>query len=283
MRKRTKSLDVDGIAEAPKAASSLQRGLDILRTFGPYDRSLGNQDLIDRTGLPKATISRLTQTLVALQYLVYDENLGRYSIGPATISLGYSGLSSSAVVRMASPLMQQLANESGAAVALGAREGPDMVYLANCRSNSPVSLQLNPGSRLPIWRTAMGMAYFAEMEEGARNQVLERMIADDPDNASQIRQRTQEAIENYAEYGFVSSFGHWYSYINAVGVAFRPRDGSRLVALTCGGIVDILPPEKCLAEVGPALLRLTRRLEALLSGDEDPESAHVINWNARGV
>ena len=67
----------------------------------------------------------------------------------------------------------------------------------------------------------------------------------------------------YGKRGFVASFGAWYSYINAVGVAFRPTDGSQLVALTCGGIVDILPREKCLKQVGPALVELVQRMRAI--------------------
>ncbi|WP_204280159.1 helix-turn-helix domain-containing protein, partial [Raoultella ornithinolytica] len=77
--------------ELGQHASALVRGLQILRAFTPADVTLGNQELIERTGLPKATISRLTYTLVGLGYLIYDPLLGRYSIGPATVSLGYSG------------------------------------------------------------------------------------------------------------------------------------------------------------------------------------------------
>jgi hypothetical protein len=105
-------------ADGAEAAESQQsgglvdpRGLEILRSFTAEDTTLGNQELIERTGLPKATVSRLTATLVSLGYLHYDTQLGRYSIGPATVSLGYSALSSSAVVHMAQPLMQSLADK----------------------------------------------------------------------------------------------------------------------------------------------------------------------------
>ena len=59
--------------------------------------------------------------LVSLGYLIYDSNLGRYSIGPSTVSLGYSALSSSPVVTMVQPILQMLAEKSGVAAALGAR------------------------------------------------------------------------------------------------------------------------------------------------------------------
>jgi DNA-binding IclR family transcriptional regulator len=269
MRKRAIAVDGAETTEAANPAASLTRGLEILRSFTAEDATLGNQDLIERTGLPKATVSRLTATLVSLGYLHYDTQLGRYSIGPATVSLGYSALSSSAVVHMAQPLMQELADRTGVATALGTREGLEMVYLANCRPQSPVSLRLNVGSRLPIWRTAMGLAYLAEMRADIRDRVVEQIIAEEPDRENRVRDAVAQAIESHARQGFVVSLGSWYSYINAVGVAFRPTDGSPLVAITCGGIVDILPPEVCLSRVGPDLAATVERLRTRLAGQPD--------------
>lgn len=266
MRKRSKSDQAaeDGISG--NTTTSLARGLSIIRAFNAEDNTLGNQELIERTGLPKATISRLSATLIALGYLRYDDTTGRYSIGPATISLGYSALSSSAVVHMARPLMQDLADQTGVAVALGMRENHDMVYLANARSMSPVTLRLNVGSRLPLWRTAMGLAYMAEMQPDARESIVEDLVQSDPQQEEKIRTLVADALRSLHDYGFVTSIGTWYSYINAVGLAFRPTDGSPLVALNCGGIVDIVPERKCLDEVGPALRQMVDQLRASLNG-----------------
>lgn len=273
MRKRALPVDGTEPIEASNPAASLTRGLEILRSFTASDSTLGNQELIERTGLPKATVSRLTATLVALGYLHYDTQLGRYSIGPATVSLGYSALSSSAVVQMAQPILQDLADRSGVATALGTRDGLEMVYLANYRSQSPVSLRLNVGSRLPIWRTAMGLAYLAEMRTEARDEVVAQIVARAPDQEARLRATLGEALESYATLGFVATFGTWYSYINAVGIAFRPTDGSPLVAITCGGIVDIIPREVCLSRVGPDLVHAAARLRARLNGDPNPVPA----------
>ena len=119
----------------------------------------------------------------------------------------------------------------------------------------------------------MGLAYLAEMAPEKREALLDQMIRLEPDKATQIQEHVHDAIAQYGKRGFVASFGAWYSYINAVGVAFRPTDGSQLVALTCGGIVDILPREKCLKQVGPALVELVQRMRARLDGKADPEPA----------
>ncbi|MCA0277587.1 MAG: IclR family transcriptional regulator [Proteobacteria bacterium] len=280
MRKRTKPVDGADVAEGSNPAASLTRGLEILRAFTADDGTLGNQDLLERTGLPKATVSRLTATLVNLGYLNYDDTLGRYSIGPATISLGYSALSSNPVIHLARPLMQELADKTGAAVALGTRDGLEMVYLANCRSMSPVTLRLNIGSRVPICRTAMGLAYLAEMHPDIRASVVEQLLKAEKDKDALVA-LIDKSLEDYRRDGFVSVFGTWHSYINAVGVAFRPTDGSPLVALTCGGIVDLLPKDLSRNTVGPELVRLTQRLRASLAGQPDllPFPVPTPAWN----
>lgn len=264
MRKRVRSQDPG--AEPAGGAATLVRGLEILRAFRPGDATLGNQDLIDRTGLPKATVSRLTAVLIDLGYLNYDDSLGRYSIGPATVSLGYGALSSSAVVHLARPLMQSLAERTGAAVALGMLDGSHVVYLASCRSLSPVSLRLDSGSRIPIWRTAMGLALLSDMEQPQLSALLDRMVAAEPEHEARIREVVANMDGELDRMGFISVFGTWYSYINAVGVPFHPTDGSPSIALTCGGIVDILPRDRCLNEIGPALVEMRDSLARLLAG-----------------
>ncbi len=43
-----------------------------------------------QTGLPKATVSRLTFTLAALGYLNYSASQEKYSLGTAVLSLGHA-------------------------------------------------------------------------------------------------------------------------------------------------------------------------------------------------
>ncbi|PZO76188.1 MAG: IclR family transcriptional regulator [Mesorhizobium amorphae] len=270
MRKRVAATLASNSGEGVNSAASLARGLQLLRAFSRADATLGNQELIQRTGLPKATVSRLTAMLVGLGYLDYDATLGRYSIGAATVSLGYSALSSNSVIHVARPLMQELADETGAAVAIGMRDGLEMVYLANCRSPGPVSLQLDVGSRVPIDRTAMGLAWLASATAPEREALFARWNEEFKEKAKALAPLAEAARRETDGNGFVGAFGTWYSYINAVGVAFRPSDGSPLVAITCGGIVDILPAETCRSKVGPRLAGLVAKLRDQLSGGSNP-------------
>src|SRR5690606_7952171 len=101
-------------------------------------------------------------------------------------------------------------------------------------------------------------------------QLTKEMIAAEPQHADEIRKAVADTRQQYQELGFITSCGHWFSYINAAGVAFQPTDGSPLISITCGGIVDMIPTEACRTVAGPALLRLVERLHAKLGGTDDP-------------
>jgi hypothetical protein len=57
-------------------ATTLARGLEVLRCFTPLEPLLGNKEISVRTGLPKPTVSRLTYTLTKLGYLRHNIRLG---------------------------------------------------------------------------------------------------------------------------------------------------------------------------------------------------------------
>ncbi len=61
-------------------AVTLARGLEILRCFLPGERTLGNRDFVERTGLSKATVSRLAFTLTELGYLRHDVEARKYRL-----------------------------------------------------------------------------------------------------------------------------------------------------------------------------------------------------------
>ena len=71
---------------------ALARGLDILKAIGQSPGTLGNAELVEITGLSKATVSRLTYTLTLLGYIEYIGQLGRYRVAAGAVSLGYSAL-----------------------------------------------------------------------------------------------------------------------------------------------------------------------------------------------
>lgn len=144
--------------------TALARGLSVLRCFRQGDRFLGNQEIAERAGLPKATVSRLTHTLTVLGYLNHSKRFNQYSLGAAVLSLGHSMRGNLDILKSARPLMQELADHAEASVSLAARDGLHMVYLENCvASANMITLRIDVGARTRIANTAMGRALLCKI------------------------------------------------------------------------------------------------------------------------
>ncbi|VVP45759.1 hypothetical protein PS850_05141 [Pseudomonas fluorescens] len=85
-------------ADDRQFAVTLARGLEIQHCFTARVPQPGNAELVARTGMPKATISRFTYTLVRMGYLRINRLNNKYQLGPAVLSLGYPLLASPARV-----------------------------------------------------------------------------------------------------------------------------------------------------------------------------------------
>lgn len=240
--------------------TALARGLDVLSCFRSGDKLLGNQELADRSKLPKSTVSRLTYTLTKLGYLQYDDEAGKYRLGTATLALGSAMLSKLDIRQFSRPYMQELADFSHATVSLGMRDRLSMIYVENCRSQAALTLRLDVGTRIPIALTAMGRAYLAEVSSSERNHILERVRELDEYKWPAIYAGVMRSVEEYQTLGCCTSFGDWQSDVNAIAVAFRPADGTSILSINCGGPAFNLKPEFLLNEVKPRLLDLANRL-----------------------
>ena len=120
-------------------ATTLARGLEVLRCFTPLEPMLGNKEISVRTGLPKPTVSRLTYTLTKLGYLRHNMRLGKYQLGSAVLSIGYPLLASMSVRQVARQHMKELADQTHGSVSMGIRDRLNIVYVESSRSGNGIT------------------------------------------------------------------------------------------------------------------------------------------------
>lgn len=245
--------------------TALARGLDVLGAFRSRDRTLGNQELARRCGLPKSTISRLTYTLTKQGYLEHAQDSNGYAgyrLGSAVLALGSAMLARMDMRHIARPLMQELADSSQAMVSLGIRDRLSMIYVENCRSESALTLSLDVGSRIPLATTAMGRAYLAVCGDAERQKLMEGIRSLDEKNWPQTRAELEMSLAHYLEHGCCSSFGEWQKDVNAIAVAFMPASGRALMVVNCGGPGVNLSPQFLMSQVRPQLAALVKQLQS---------------------
>ncbi|WP_291142543.1 IclR family transcriptional regulator [Hydrogenophaga sp.] len=242
----------------------MARGLEVLACFRTGEATLSNQELAQRCKLPKSTVSRLTMTLTKLGYLIHVAESGRYRLGTACLALGSALLTRLDVRKVARPMMQELANFSGASVSLGVRDKLSMIYVENCRSKAALTLTLDVGSRMPLAASAIGRAWLAAVPDAEREAALDQIRELDHLAWPGVQAGVEKAIEDYRTLGVTCSFGDWNKEVNGIARAFDPGNGLPMMAVNVGGASYNLSPEFLLKEVRPRLLDVVRAIEDAL-------------------
>ncbi|MEI2418056.1 IclR family transcriptional regulator [Orrella sp. JC864] len=252
----------DAAADSPDFITALARGLQVLRCFQPGVAALGNQDLARLTGLPKPTLSRITYTLTSLGYLRYHADSGKYSPGYGVLALGYGLLANLEVRQLARPGMEQLAQETGAAVALGTFDVDAMLYVEAVHGSSALYLRLPVGYRVSL-DSAMGRAYLAGLAQPRREALLERLGTRAPSPETVAR-----ACAEQRESGCCFAIGDWQAGINAVAVPFTPVTGEGRFVMSVGGPASLLPPDALRERIAPLLRETAGRLGSIHPSNE---------------
>ncbi len=242
--------------------TALARGFDIMRCFTAQRSRLGTSEIAQITGLPQPTVWRLCHTLVKLGYLVPTRENDKLRVGAPVLALGYAALAELDYVQVARPHMQELANRFQAAVALAERHQHSMIYLERCQGESILLMNLQVGSRIPIYNSAVGWAYLAALEPDEREQILEELRAISGDGWPTHKAHIDRALSSYAEHGFVVNCGIQHPDVNAAAVPVRSADSRTVFSVNCGGWSSVLSRTTIMQEVGPALLGLQRILQA---------------------
>lgn len=250
--------------DARKFVGALARGLEVLSCFNPSDNYLGNQDISQRTGLPKSTVSRLTFTLSDLGYLNYSSANNKYCLGNAVIRLGYAKLAQMDIRRISRPLMQALAEHAQASVSLGIRDQLNMIYIDTYRNTSTLAVQLDVGSHIPIATTSMGRAYLCALNEDERAALLNQICASDEQNWPAIKKGIEKAAAEYKKFGYCTSLGNWRTEVHAVAVPLTLDDGSIMV-FSCSGASFQIQQEQIEHDIGPRLINLVGNVRTALS------------------
>lgn len=247
-------------------AIALARGLEVLRAFGPSDRALSNRELCDRTGLPKATVSRMTHTLTLLGYLSRGTDQ-RVSLAAGVLALGYPLLAGMPIRQVARPWLEQLARETGCTVNLGTRDRLCAVYLDSCRADRGNAFRPDIGTPVPLPATAIGRALILARPAAEQTAILNRLKVDDPAGFRDARALVDAEREPFRRRGWTHSTGQWRPGVHAVAMPLRQSLHPETVALNCtlavqAGARRASDADRLVDEVAPAMIETARRIEA---------------------
>lgn len=245
-----------------RLATSLVHGLSVLEAFAGGPAGLTNKALAERTGLSKASVSRLTGTLATRGLLVFDAATRLHRLGPATLTLACPLLASLGVRRLARLPMKRLSDALGGTISLAMRDRTRMVYVETSRQADLVSFRPDVGAALPMLQSAVGRAWLAAAHAAERAEVIAMLRKQAPLQLARWGLAAEAALGDLAARGHCVSRGDWRADVHAVAVPLDVVLGGERLVLNCGMPTRRLAPNELDRRVGPQLVQLAREIEA---------------------
>jgi len=168
-----------------KFVNSLSLGLLILEKLTVAKSSFSLSEISKIVDAPKTTIFRLLKTLCELDYLKYDIQNRKYSLGVKVIFLDHLFLQNLEIREIARPYLERLSQEWDKGVNLLMLDKVEMVYVDRAKVHNIRDLNVNVGRRISLHNTAAGRAVLAYLDKEKLLKIISE-IEKDPKISLQI-------------------------------------------------------------------------------------------------
>jgi DNA-binding IclR family transcriptional regulator len=215
---------------------SLGRAFGILEEVARHREGIGLADLSKRVGLHNSTTFHLAKTLVALGYIRQEADSKRYRIGRPLFALAASALDEIEMVRLATPILEELSVKTGESGHFAVRMGDAIVVIA--RTSGPGAFQLaeRVGVVRPAHCTALGKVVLAALQPGQLERFLARAdLKPSTENSITEIPALLAEIEEVRRTGIAYDDGEFNPEVRCVAVPVKDFTGQVVGALGISG------------------------------------------------
>jgi len=240
---------------------SLDRGLAVIRAFGPDRERLSLSEVARATGLTRAAARRFLLTLVKLGYVRND---GReFSLRPRVLELGYAYLSGLALPEVAAPHLEELVAKLHESSSISVLDGHHIVYVVRVPTKRIMTVAISVGTRFPAFATSMGRVLLAALPDDQ----FERYLAEA--EFEQLTARTvtdpgrlRAIVREVARQGYAIVDQELEEGLRAVAAPVRGGAGVGTAAINVSAHASRVSMAAMRSEILPALLETVRQIEA---------------------
>jgi IclR family pca regulon transcriptional regulator len=240
---------------------SLDRGLAVIRAFGPGHERQTLSDVARSTGLTRAATRRFLLTLQELGYVTFDGRL--FALRPRILELGYAYLSTLSLSEIAVPHMKDLVATTRESSSIAVLDGDDIVYVVRVPTARIMTVAIAIGTRFPAHATSMGRVMLAALPAAELDPYLDRAsfvaptrrTITDPDTLRRV-------LSGIAVQGYALVDQELEDGLRSIAVPIRDRHGDVVAAINVSVHASRANLDTLRRTYLPALLATARRIEA---------------------
>ena len=240
---------------------SLDRGLAVIRAFGPDRERLSLSEVARATGLTRAAARRFLLTLVKLGYVRSD---GReFSLRPKVLELGYAYLSGLALPEVAQPHLEELSERLHESSSISVLDGQQVVYVARVATKRIMTVAISVGTRFPAYAASMGRVLLAgltadELDKYLAEATFEAFTAQTVTDPDELRSIVREV----GRQGYAIVDQELEEGLRAIAAPIRDSSGTVTAAINVSAHASRYGTADMITRLVPALLETAAQIEA---------------------
>jgi len=240
---------------------SLDRGLAVIRAFGPDHDRLTLSEVARETGLTRAAARRFLLTLVALGYVRSDGK--EFSLGPRILELGYAYLSSMSLPDVAGPHVEALVAEVRESSSISVLDGEDIVDIVRVPAKRIMTVSVPVGSRFRAHASSKGRVLLAALPSGELDSFLADTHLDQlTDRTVTDPNRLREILDRVRQQGYAIVDQEVEEGVRSVAAPLRDAGGTVIAAINVSSYSTRVSVQAVRRDVLPRLLATAQRIEA---------------------
>ena len=249
---------------------AIGRVLEALEILARHREGETLSELSHRLGSPKSSLFYLLRSLTRHGYLVRGED-SRYRLGPGAFTFAMAALSSRELPELARPFLEDLAVKCGETALIGtlASDGSVAVYIDKVESHNPVRYTVAVGDQRPLYCSAMGKLFLANMPSEQQDDYLRaNRLKPLARNTVTDRATLKRHLADIRRTGLSVTRDELAEGTAGLAVPVFGRDGQLMAALVVGGPTVRITPS--LARFSKLLKDAARALSRVLGAGDEP-------------
>lgn len=220
-------------------------------------------DVVEATGLAKASVHRITRTLADHGFITIGAD-GHYLPGPKALSLAGRAFEHIDISALAQPVVDELVETTGCTVHVGALNGLEVIYVARKDSNKPYRMPSRIGKSIWLHSTGIGKVVMAQFTASQVQHYIDQagLSARTPHTITDPQKLLAE-LQTVREQGFAIDDEENEPGIRCVAAGIRDHTGTT----TYGISISTLTLEHSLEQVramAPMAIEAAARLSGAL-------------------
>ena len=224
-------------------AQTVDRACTILREIARHGAAGARMvDLTSACGLPRPTVHRILQSLMAAEFVCQPVGVKRYKIGVGIYGLGLAAQGPIERLPELRVLLNELASRTGDTAYLMMRQGDEMLCVARAEGATPIrTYVIEVGALRPLGATISGIAVMAALPDDEIEIILRRTASAMKAYRNGSPQYARGQIACVRREGFCHSDNVFVAGATGISVAVPSPDGRPTLAVAISAIASRIP------------------------------------------